>query len=94
MQDFNTLARWHENGTELSIDQYMALVGGIAQLKAQIAELQEDGARENLRIELIEEQHIAAIDLMREIKGALRYTTAKAIKQAICDAIDDSLFEF
>ena len=91
MQDFNTLARWHENGTELSIDQYKALVGGITQL---IAELQEDDARKKLRIELIEEQHIAAIDLMRKIQGALRYTTAKTIKQAINEAIDDSLFEF
>ena len=94
MQDFNTLVRWYENGTELSIDQYEALAGGIAQLKAQIAELQEDGAREDLRIELFEEQHIAAIDLMRKIRGALRYTTAKDIKQAINEAIDDSLFEF
>ena len=94
MQDFETLTRWHENGVELSTDQYNVLVGGIAQLKAEIEELRENDARENLRVELLEEQVNFARDLVRKVQLALRHTTARAIKQAINTAIDDAMFEY
>ena len=94
MYDFETLTRWHENGVELSTDQYKVLVGGIAQLKAEIEELQKEGERENLRGELIAEQNTAAVELVRKVRLALRHTTARAIKADIIEAIEDSLFDF
>lgn len=94
MNDIETLLRWHSAGIELNTSQYATLADGMLGLKDELEEAQKEDRREALRIELMEEQLGFARQLMHKIDAALRYTTAKAIKEAISTAIDEAGFEY
>ena len=94
MNDIETLLRWHSAGIELNKSQYATLADGMLGLKDELEEAQKEARREALRIELMEEQLVFARQLMHKIDAALRYTTARAIKEAISTAIDEAGFEY
>lgn len=94
MNDVETLLRWHSAGIELNTSQYATLADGMLGLKDELEEAQKEAIREAMRIELMEEQLGFARQLVHKIDAARRYTTARAIKEAISTAIDEAGFEY